>query len=89
MREIIADPNAGLDATIALVPAVGTDRATQLKVLEATTAMWQSDLTQAKGLGAVDAAGWTRSIAFMSSIGLVATPVTAEQLVTPTLLPSS
>jgi NitT/TauT family transport system substrate-binding protein len=89
MREIIADPNVGLDATIAVVPTLGNDRALQLKILQATTAMWQSDLTKASGLGAIDANGWTRSIAFMSSIGLVANPVTADQLVSSALLGSS
>jgi ABC-type nitrate/sulfonate/bicarbonate transport system substrate-binding protein len=87
MKEIEADPNKGVDATIAAVPALGQDRALQLKLLQATTAMWESHYTRANGQGAIDAAGWTRSIAFMSSIGLVPNPVSADQLVTSALLP--
>lgn len=87
MKDIEADPNKGLDAAIAMVPALGQDRATQLKILQATTAMWESDVTRAHGIGAVDTAAWTRAIAFLTSIGLVANPVTADQLVTSALLP--
>jgi NitT/TauT family transport system substrate-binding protein len=88
MKEIAADPNKGLDAAIAAVPALGQDRATQLKILEATTAMWESDFTRAHGLGSVDVSTWTRAIAFLSSIGLVPNPVTADQLIASTLLPT-
>jgi NitT/TauT family transport system substrate-binding protein len=86
MRDIIADPNKGLDAAIATVPALGQDRATQLKILQATAAMWESDLTRAQGLGAVDRATWTRAIAFLVSLGLVAKPVTVDDVITSALL---
>jgi NitT/TauT family transport system substrate-binding protein len=87
MRDIEANPDAGVDATIAVVPTLGSDRATQLKVLQATVAMWESDFTKAHGEAALDTDGWTRSIAFLSSIGLVANPVTAGQLLDSSLLP--
>ncbi len=86
MAEIEANPDKGVDAAIAVVPTLGQDRATQLQILKATAAMWSSDYSRANGAGAVDAAAWTRAIAFMSSLGLVPNPVTADQLVTSALL---
>ncbi len=73
MDEITADPQKGLDAAIARVPELGTARAAQLAVLEATIATWQNDYTAVHGTGAVDPAAWERSIAFMS--GLPDSPV--------------
>src|SRR5262249_41373187 len=61
MRDIEASPDAGVDAAIAVVPALASDRATQLKVLQATVSMWESDFTKAHGQAALDAEGWTRS----------------------------
>ena len=52
MAEIEADPAKGLDAAIAAVPALGQDRATQLAILQATIATWQSAYTRSHGLGA-------------------------------------
>jgi NitT/TauT family transport system substrate-binding protein len=86
MAEIAADPDKGVDAAIKVVPALGQDRATQLEVMKATTAMWSSDFSKANGAGSVDTAAWTRAIAFMTSLGLVPTPVTADQLTTGALL---
>jgi putative riboflavin transport system substrate-binding protein len=90
MQDIIADPNAGLDATIAAVPELGSDRAGQLAVLQATIATWQSDLTAKQGLGAIDTAGWQASIDFMKTLpgDLVPNPVTVDQAVTSELLPT-
>ena len=83
MREIVADPSKGLDATIARVPTLGEDRALQLSILQATIETWQSPLTQSKGLGAVDKAAWQASIEFMRSLpeSPVPNPVTVEQVV--------
>jgi NitT/TauT family transport system substrate-binding protein len=90
MNEIVADPQKGLDAAIAAVPELGTDRAGQLAVLTATIDSWQNDLTAQQGLGAIDRAGWTKSIAFIAGLpdGLVPNPVTADQLVDGSLLPA-
>jgi NitT/TauT family transport system substrate-binding protein len=93
MEEIIADPQVGLDAAIATVPELGTDPQTPLEmqsaVLDATVAIWQSDLTAADGLGAIDPADWTASIDYLSTLegDLVPNPVTADELVTTELLP--
>jgi NitT/TauT family transport system substrate-binding protein len=83
MEEIAADPETGLDAAIARVPELATDRAAQLAVLQATIDTWQNDFTAANGLGAVDVAAWERSIAFMSGLpdSPVAKPVTAADCV--------
>ena len=87
MREIAADPDKGLDAAIAAVPELGQDRATQRAILLATIEMWQSDLTRARGLGAIDRDGWTESIAFLTELELVAKPVTVDDLVDPRFIP--
>ncbi|HYM84517.1 MAG TPA: ABC transporter substrate-binding protein [Candidatus Dormibacteraeota bacterium] len=91
MKDIIADPAAGLDATIAAVPELGSDRAGQLAVLEATIDTWQSDVTAKRGLGAIDIAGWQASIDFMKKLpgDLVPNPVTVDRAVTSDLLPKS
>jgi len=90
MNEIVADPQRGLDAAIAAVPELGTDRAGQLAVLTATIDSWQNDLTAQQGLGAIDLVGWTKSIAFIAGLpgGLVPNPVTVDQLVDGSLLPA-
>jgi NitT/TauT family transport system substrate-binding protein len=83
MAEIVADPQKGLDAAIAHVPELAADRATQLAVLNATIAAWQSPYTDANGLGAIDTAAWERSIAFMRGLpdSPVASPVTVAECV--------
>lgn len=88
MRQIVADPNKGLDAAIAAVPTLGQDRATQAAILQATIATWQSPYTQAHGLGAIDQAAWTTSIAYMQTLpgGLVPHPVTVSDLISEVLL---
>ena len=44
MDEIAADPQKGLEAAIARVPELATDREAQLAVLQATIDTWQNDL---------------------------------------------
>ncbi|HEV8489000.1 MAG TPA: ABC transporter substrate-binding protein [Candidatus Limnocylindrales bacterium] len=87
MGEIAADPEKGLEAAIAAVPELGQDRQTQRAILEATIEMWQSDLTRAEGLGAIDPDGWAESIAFLTELKLVAKPVIVDDLVDPRFLP--
>jgi NitT/TauT family transport system substrate-binding protein len=88
MGEIVERPETGLDAAIAAVPELGEDRATQEAVLRATIEVWQSDLTQSAGLGAIDRDGWQASIEFMTGLGLVPNPVTVDGLVDAALLPA-
>ncbi len=83
MDEIAAEPEKGLEAAIARVPELASDREAQLAVLRATIETWQNDYTAANGMGAVDAAAWQRSIDFM--LGLpdspVARPVTLDECI--------
>ena len=89
MTEVGADPEAGLDDAIAVVPELGSDRATQLAILRATIEMWHSPNTDAHGLGAIDAAGWAQSIDFMRGLpgSNIPATLTADQLVTTEVLP--
>jgi NitT/TauT family transport system substrate-binding protein len=89
MREIIADPSSGVDAAIAVVPELGADRTTQLAILRATVAAWQSAYTDQHGLGAIDQDAWARSIDFIRSMpeSPLSTSVTAGQMVSEELLP--
>jgi NitT/TauT family transport system substrate-binding protein len=88
MEEIARDPEAGLDAAIAEVPELGTDRATQLAILEATIDTWMGTFQQERGLGAVDRDGWQASIAFLEDLGLVPNPITIEDVLRDDLLPA-
>jgi NitT/TauT family transport system substrate-binding protein len=83
MEEIAADPEKGLEAAIARIPDLATDREAQLAVLQATIDTWQNDYTDANGIGAVDPAAWERSIAFMSGLpdSPVAGPVTVADCI--------
>jgi NitT/TauT family transport system substrate-binding protein len=88
MREIEANPDAGLDASIAVVPELGKDRATQKAILTATIDAWKGG-GAASGFGAIDRPGWTKSVEFMTALGLVPNAVTVDQLVDESLLPKS
>jgi NitT/TauT family transport system substrate-binding protein len=89
MSEIIANPQLGLEDSIAQVPDLGTDRPTQLAILQATIAMWQNQYTADNGLGAIDSNAWSQSITFMRTLpdGGVQTDLTADQLLTEDYLP--
>ncbi len=88
MREIIANPQVGLDDSIAQVPELGSDRATQLAILQATIGMWASPYTDQHGLGAIDPNGWQKSLDFMRGLPDQTIPasLTVDQLVTQELL---
>ena len=83
MNEIAADPTIGLDAATKAVPELGKDRATQQAILAATIAAWRPSgaATGSTISGAVHPAAWDRTVAFMTSLGLVAKPVLAADLV--------
>jgi NitT/TauT family transport system substrate-binding protein len=88
MKEIATSPSVGLDAAIAAVPELAQNKPLQQKILEATVAAWTRGGTPAD-IGAIDKGGWTKSIEFMTTLGLVANPVTTDQLVDDSLLPKS
>ena len=88
MGEIKANPSVGLDASIAAVPELASARDAQLAILAATIEAWTGPTQAAKGLGANDRAGWTQSVTYMTSLGLVPKPVSVDDLVRDDLLPS-
>jgi NitT/TauT family transport system substrate-binding protein len=88
MEEIKANPAVGLDAAIKAVPELAKDRDTQAALLAATIATWTGSAQEAHGLGAIDRAGWEKSVAFLESLGLTKAPVTTDQLLRGDLLPA-
>jgi NitT/TauT family transport system substrate-binding protein len=88
MREISVTPSVGLDAAIAAVPELGQNRPLQEAILKATIAAWLGGATTAE-MGTIDKASWTKSVEFMTGLGLVANPVTVDQLVDDSLLAKS
>jgi NitT/TauT family transport system substrate-binding protein len=88
MEEIAADPEVGLDAAIAEVPELGTDRDRQRAILEATIDAWEGPLQAERGLGAVDRDGWQASIEYLDDLGLVPNPITIEDVLRDDLLPA-
>jgi NitT/TauT family transport system substrate-binding protein len=87
MKDIEQDPNLGMEAAIKVEPAIANDRDLQSKVLAATIDSWTGPIQQAHGLGAIDTAGWTSSIAYLTTLKLVPNPVTADRLTRTDLLP--
>jgi NitT/TauT family transport system substrate-binding protein len=82
MKDIVAEPAKGLDATIHAVPELGQDRELQAAILEATIDAWQAPgAASLDSLGGIDRDGWEASVAFMTGLGLVPNPVTLDQLV--------
>ena len=86
MNDIVADPQKGLQASYLVVPDLARDPALQAQILAATIATWKNARTSA-AFGAIDTAGWQKSLDFMTSLGLVPNPVTTTQLVDASLLP--
>jgi NitT/TauT family transport system substrate-binding protein len=88
MEEIKADPAVGLDAAIAAVPELATAKDAQAAILKATIDSWSGPTQQARSLGAIDRDGWTASIAYLGTLGMVKDPVTTDQVVREDLLPA-
>ena len=86
MKEITINPEAGLDAALKAVPDLASAREAQVAILAATIDAWSGTVQQSDGLGALDPAGWTASIAYLTELGLVAKPVTLVDLLDPGLL---
>jgi NitT/TauT family transport system substrate-binding protein len=89
MDEIKADPDLGVDAAVAFVPELASDRTSQRAILDATIAMWSSPYTAAHGSGAIDPNAWAASLDFMRGLPDTNIPadLTANKLVTEELLP--
>jgi NitT/TauT family transport system substrate-binding protein len=89
MEAISADPQLGVDATIARVPELATDPDRQLAILQATIDAWANDYTDEHGLGSIDPAVWESAVATMLALpgDIVAGPVAVDDLITDELLP--
>jgi len=81
MTAISTEPEVGLAAAIVAVPELASARDAQLAILKATIESWSGPTQASGGLGAVDRAGWTASIEYLTSLGLVPNPVTVDDLV--------
>jgi hypothetical protein len=88
MDEIAANPQAGLDAAYVAVPELASTPETQAAVLDATIDVWMGAAQATDGYGAIAPGDWTESIDFMTTLDLVPTPVTADQMLDTSLLPS-
>ena len=88
MEEIKAEPQVGLDAAIVAVPELAKARDLQAAVLAATIETWSGPVQVARRLGAIDQDGWTASIKYLGTLGLVKNPVTVDEIVRTDLLPA-
>jgi NitT/TauT family transport system substrate-binding protein len=86
MREITETPEDGLNAALKAVPDLAKAREAQAAILAATIDAWSGTVQAADGLGALDTAGWTESIAYMTELGMVPKPVTVDDVLDPGLL---
>jgi len=91
MNEIAATPSIGVDASIKAVPDLAKNRPLQEAVLAATIADWRPTGAAAGApiTGAVDTAAWDKTLAFMTTLGLVPKPVVTTDLVDTTVAPGS
>ncbi|MGZ8438445.1 MAG: ABC transporter substrate-binding protein [Candidatus Limnocylindrales bacterium] len=87
MNALKLNPSVGLDAAIKAVPELGSARDPQMAILKATIESWTGPVQAASGLGAIDRDGWTKSIAYLTTLGLVPTPVTVDDLVEDGFIP--
>jgi NitT/TauT family transport system substrate-binding protein len=91
MNEIVATPSAGLDASITAVPELASQRPLQEAILAATIGAWSPPGagSSAALTGAIDADGWTRSIDYLKTLNLVASPVATADVVDPSFTSGS
>ena len=91
MNEIAATPSIGVDAAIKTVPDLAKNRPLQEAVLAATIADWRPNGAAAGSpiTGAVDSAAWDKTLAFMTTLGLVPKPVTITDLIDTSFAPGS
>jgi hypothetical protein len=76
----VADQEKGLDASISAVPDLGQQRAAQAAILAATVADWAAPGAGEQTFGAIDRAGWSATIQYLGTLGMVPKPVTLEQV---------
>lgn len=85
MQDIAAEPSRGLAAAEHAVPDLeaASSRATQMAILQATIADWAAPGASADSFGAIDRNGWQATIDYMGKLGLVAKPVTLDDVLGP------
>ncbi len=86
MNEIKEDPQRGLDAAVKAVPELASATG-QSEVLAATIDSWTGPAQTTGGLGAIDREGWSKSIDYLGTLGLLNHAVTADEVVRDDLLP--
>lgn len=88
MEEIAADPDRGLDAAIAAMPELASNRDGQAAILAATIDVWTGAVQAERGLGAIEPTDWLASAKFLYSLGLTSETVVPERMLDTTLLPT-
>jgi NitT/TauT family transport system substrate-binding protein len=83
---IAADPQKGLDAAIAAVPTIASDKATALAVLKATIDLWRGGNNAPSGV--VDDAVWTNGYETMKRLGFIDGSVPVDQMINHLVNPS-
>ena len=83
------NPEVGLDAAIAAVPELASARDTQAAILDATIDVWTGPVQETGGLGAISPEAGRQSIDYLTTLDLVPNPVTTDDVIDTTLLPSS
>jgi NitT/TauT family transport system substrate-binding protein len=89
MADIEADPDKGVAAATKAVPELASSPDTQKAILNATIDSWTGTTQVDHGLGALDTDGWTSSIGYMTTLGLVPKPVTTDDVLQTDLLPAA
>jgi NitT/TauT family transport system substrate-binding protein len=89
MQAIADDPNVGIDAAIKAVPELASARPTQAAILDATIKSWSGPVQAANGLGALDPDGWTKSIEYLTTLGLVPNAVTVQDVLAEGYVPGA
>jgi NitT/TauT family transport system substrate-binding protein len=83
-QAVIDDPEAGLDAAKASVPAIADDLATARAVLKAPAELWAGEGGFAGG--AIDLSRWREAYAIMKRLGFIDGSVPVEQMIAPTIV---
>ncbi len=80
LRDTLKDPDAAFEASIRAVPAAGGEQEpVNRAIFDASLKLWEADDAE---LGLSDPAAWEKAATFMKDMGLIQTPVAAEDLYT-------
>jgi NitT/TauT family transport system substrate-binding protein len=77
MAQVISNPKQGLEAAKKFVQNLSDDR---LKVLEASTPLYQSPFSKAEGLGYSNPNGWQETLDLLTATGRITTKVERSSL---------